>query len=198
MEALAEFEMLAVATAQHVLWYRLRLAQKWRRWILECHLVHLRQPHGELPVVCEHIITNYTVIQTRGCVAVMWVEQSISFTVYYRQNTIFFPGFTNEYIFSCNVFHVLKIQVNWVKLNPEDEVTTITQNINNYVPFNMAYHHKELNLQQHCYKKFQFLNVFMAVWYWLCFTMVIQCKPRIRYYQYTAKICYWFQDLDLK
>jgi hypothetical protein len=103
MEALAEFETPAVATAQHLCWYRLRLAQQWRRWILECQSVHLRQPHGELPVVCEHIITNYTVIQARRCVAVMRVEQSISFIAYYRQEIIFLSGFTNECTFSSSV-----------------------------------------------------------------------------------------------
>jgi hypothetical protein len=101
MEALAEFQMPTVATAQHICWYRLRLAQQWRWWILESQSVHLRQPHGELPVVCEHIITNYAVIQARGCLAVMRVEQSILFIAYYRQDTIFFSGFTNKCTFSC-------------------------------------------------------------------------------------------------
>jgi len=112
METLAEFEMPTVATAQRLWWYRLRLAQQWRRWILECQSVHLRQPHGELLVVCEHIITNYTVIQARGCLVVMTVEQSVSFIAYYRQDTIFLLGFTNEFTISCKVFHMLKIQVN--------------------------------------------------------------------------------------
>jgi hypothetical protein len=116
MEALAEFETLTVVTAQHLWWYRLRLAQQGRRWILECHSVHLRQLHGELPVVCEYIITNYTVIQVRGCVAVMGVEQSVSFIAYYRQDTIILSQFTNECTFSNKqtnkVFHVVKIQVN--------------------------------------------------------------------------------------
>jgi hypothetical protein len=74
MEALAEFEMPTVVTAQHLWWYRIGLAQQRRRWILECQSVHLRQLHGELPVVCEHIITNYTVIQASGYLAVMRVE----------------------------------------------------------------------------------------------------------------------------
>lgn len=112
MEALAEFETPTVATAHYMWWYRLRLAQQWRRWILECQSVHLRQPQGELPVVCKHIITNYTVIQTRGCVAIMRMEQSFSFIACYRQDTIFLSGFTNECTFSCKVFHTLKIQVN--------------------------------------------------------------------------------------
>jgi len=109
MQALAEFETPTVVTAQHLWWYRLRLAQQRRRWILECQSVHLRQLHGELPVVCEHIITNYTVIQARVCVAVMRLEQSILFIAYYRQETIFLSRFTNECTFSCKVFHVLQI-----------------------------------------------------------------------------------------
>jgi len=112
MEALAEFEKPTVAAAQHLWWYRLRLAQQWRRWILECQSVHLRQPHGEIPVVCENIITNCTVIQARRCVAVLTVEQSIPFIDYYRQDPIFLSRFTNECTFTSKVFHVLKIQVN--------------------------------------------------------------------------------------
>jgi hypothetical protein len=112
MEALAEFQTPTVATAQHLWWYRLRLAEQRRRWILECQSVHLRQPQGKLPVVCEHIITNYTVIQERGCVAVMRVEQSILFIAYYKQDTIFLSGFTNECTFSRKKVHVLKTEVN--------------------------------------------------------------------------------------
>jgi hypothetical protein len=112
MEALAEFEILTAVTAQCMWWYRLRLAQQWRRWILECQSVHLRQPQGELPVNCEHIITKYTVIQARGCVVVIRVEKSVLFIACYRQYTLFLSGFTTECTFTFKVFHVLKIQVN--------------------------------------------------------------------------------------
>jgi hypothetical protein len=79
MEAFTEFEMPTVAIAQHPLGYRLRLTQQRRRWILERQSVHLGQLHGDLRVVCEHVTTNYTVIQAIRCVAIKRVKQSASF-----------------------------------------------------------------------------------------------------------------------
>lgn len=58
METLAEFQTPTVATAEHLVGYRLRLAQQGRRWILECHSVHLGQLHRNVPIVCKHITTN--------------------------------------------------------------------------------------------------------------------------------------------
>jgi hypothetical protein len=110
MEAFTEFEMSTVATAQHLLGYRLRLAQQWRRWILKRQSVHLGQAHGDLPVVCEHSMTNYnTVIQAIICVAEMRVKHTASFIL---GKTQFFPQFLQLTVpFHVKCFMWLKFEV---------------------------------------------------------------------------------------